>query len=470
MRRTTPFFLFTIAVFAALLLPVLVQQGMFLDGVTYSAISHNLANGLGQNWNPHYTDTLYPEFHEHPALFFIIESGWFRIFGHSIWIERVFSLSMAVIHCWGIVLCWRLFMTDKRFRSYFFLPILLWIATPIVFWSFQNNMLENLLSCFTLFAVYFISRGLLSSKYIFSALGSIFILFGVLTKGPVGLFPLALPILFIVAFGQFKDKKLWLHAILFIAFTCILFIAVFTLYPEVAQNIEAYLQQQLLPALSNKREVTTHHRWSILGQLLLELTLPVIVCLVIIIFRRVRKTVALPLFRKEIFFFLLVGISASLPLMVTLKQRPFYLVPAIVYFSFVFALYLLPFLQEFVERISLISIRRWRNFSLVLLLAVGSFSAYNFGRYSRDREMLEDIDIIRKSVPANSVIGSSSSLWESWGLVAYLNRLGGYSLDQSTQPTYFLSEKNNPPDSNFLSIYRKLPIEMKGYVLWEKSL
>ena len=140
------------------------------------------------------------------------------------------------------------------------------------------------------------------------------------------------------------------------------------------------------------------------------------------------------------------------------------------FFYFVFALYLLPFLQEFVERISLISIRRWRNFSLVLLLAVGSFSAYNFGRYSRDREMLEDIDIIRKSVPANSVIGSSSSLWESWGLVAYLNRLGGYSLDQSTQPTYFLSEINNPPDSNFLSIYRQLPIEMKGYVLWKKSL
>lgn len=54
---------------ALLLIPTLVQDGMFLDGITYSAISRNMANGIGSFWHPHYTETLYPHFNEHPPLY-----------------------------------------------------------------------------------------------------------------------------------------------------------------------------------------------------------------------------------------------------------------------------------------------------------------------------------------------------------------------------------------------------------------
>jgi len=68
------FSLFTLAVFIGLLLPVLLKDGMFLDGVTYSCISKNLANNIGELWKPHYTKTLYPAFYEHPPLVFGIQS------------------------------------------------------------------------------------------------------------------------------------------------------------------------------------------------------------------------------------------------------------------------------------------------------------------------------------------------------------------------------------------------------------
>ena len=39
-----------------------------MDGLMYSAISKNLANGIGTFWNPYLSETLFPEFHEHPPL------------------------------------------------------------------------------------------------------------------------------------------------------------------------------------------------------------------------------------------------------------------------------------------------------------------------------------------------------------------------------------------------------------------
>jgi len=35
-------------------LSFLIAEGMFIDGLIYSAISRNLANDLGSFWNPHF--------------------------------------------------------------------------------------------------------------------------------------------------------------------------------------------------------------------------------------------------------------------------------------------------------------------------------------------------------------------------------------------------------------------------------
>jgi len=47
-----PFRVFTIAVFVIAILPSLVQDGMFIDGIQYAVVSKNLANGLGTFWFP----------------------------------------------------------------------------------------------------------------------------------------------------------------------------------------------------------------------------------------------------------------------------------------------------------------------------------------------------------------------------------------------------------------------------------
>ncbi|MFC2101294.1 ArnT family glycosyltransferase, partial [Bacteroidota bacterium] len=189
MKTHRIYWIITITIFIGLLVPTLVQDGMFLDGVTYSAISKNMSNGHGDFWNPHYTQTMYVNFYEHPSMVFIIQSFCFRILGDGLYTERIFCLLTAILTALGIVLCWRLFNNKNESGNYAWIPIILWITIPLVSWSFMNNLLENTLGVFTIFSVYFILKSLIKSKIKYLLLGSIFLVMAFLSKGLVGLFP-----------------------------------------------------------------------------------------------------------------------------------------------------------------------------------------------------------------------------------------------------------------------------------------
>src|SRR5688572_29049111 len=49
--------LFVLSVLLALILPVLLQDGMFMDGIQYACVSRNLAAGDGTFWFPWLNDS-----------------------------------------------------------------------------------------------------------------------------------------------------------------------------------------------------------------------------------------------------------------------------------------------------------------------------------------------------------------------------------------------------------------------------
>jgi 4-amino-4-deoxy-L-arabinose transferase-like glycosyltransferase len=113
--------LFTAIVFTVLLLPALVQQGMFLDGVSYACIARNMAIGLGDFSHPHYTTTLYPVCYEQPPLVYWLQSLFFRLLGDHFWVERLYAICMAVVAGIGIILNGRLVQgtSSERLRNGF---------------------------------------------------------------------------------------------------------------------------------------------------------------------------------------------------------------------------------------------------------------------------------------------------------------------------------------------------------------
>ncbi len=90
-NKQTPFWLFTVALLFALTLPVLVQDGMFQDGMLYAGIAKNLAGDRGSFWALHFSPTLFNIFNGHPPLAFGIQALFFKILGNSIYTERVYS-------------------------------------------------------------------------------------------------------------------------------------------------------------------------------------------------------------------------------------------------------------------------------------------------------------------------------------------------------------------------------------------
>ncbi len=237
-----------LAVFAAATVPRLAHRGMFVDGVTYASIARNLAEGRGSFWSPSYTATLYPQFHEHPPLGFWLQSLWFRVLGDHLFVERLYTAVVALATGVLIGLIWRRLDTDAASsgdhvveddgrgtagysarddcgqaeggqcgrNGLDWLPLVLWIAVPVVSWSIVGNLLETTVALFTTGAVLSALAAVAdtsgesrrdnpASKVTafdattgWSVLSGFCIVAAGLTKGPVGLFPLVAPLAFLL--------------------------------------------------------------------------------------------------------------------------------------------------------------------------------------------------------------------------------------------------------------------------------
>ncbi|MCB0395139.1 MAG: glycosyltransferase family 39 protein [Flavobacteriales bacterium] len=464
-------FLLTTAIFAGLLLPFLVMDGMFLDGITYSAIANNMARGFGSFWHPHYTQTLYPDFHEQPSLALGIQALFFKVIGESIYVERFYSLLTAVLSAYGITCCWKLFTEneDGNIRLMYWLPICLWILTPLVFWSHQNNLLENTMGVFTIFSAFLYANAYLKDKLLLLIPASLCVVMAFFTKGFAGLFPLITPALLVLCFRQHKWKKAARFMIIAAIIPLCIFSLILLIFSSGIDHLEAYFHTHVIPALKNEREITTDHRLQIIGSLLMELTLPLTLLLVILPFRRPLKSHFQTSITRKGLFFLFIGMAASLPLMISLKQRTFYLGPSIPFYILAVCTIIAPVIAGPVNQLRPLIQKRIRSAALVLWLAVILTSFYNIGRYSRDKQKLEDIHKIITEIPPGTIIGTTSDISTNWSTVAYFSRLGHLSLDADHIHPYLLTLTGAPLRENHAGEYIELELGLQMFRLMKQS-
>ena len=143
LKEKLPFYIFIVAIFLILISPYFLSQGMFLDGVVYSTIARNLANGNGTIWDRHYTEILDPHFHSHPPLAMALQSVFYKLFGDHLFIDKLYSIFTFLLSAIVIVKIWKQLNNNKTW-----LPLLFWISIPLVTWAATNNVLENTLCIF----------------------------------------------------------------------------------------------------------------------------------------------------------------------------------------------------------------------------------------------------------------------------------------------------------------------------------
>ncbi len=458
------FSLLTIATALILILPRLLADGMFMDGLIYATLGHNLAEGRGSFWYPHFSQGLFPSFHEHPPLGFGIQALFFQLFGSSIYVERFFSLFTAMVSAFLMVRLWKKAGGEA---AYWWLPVLFWVITPLVHWSYACNMLENTLSVFTLGAIlcYWIFKEKNSLFYL--VLGSLLIIGGLLTKGFPALFPLAF---FFLDWLINRDLSFIKMALVSIAGTVIVIGGVclmLWLIPDAFDSLSIYFKTQFMESLKGERVVKS--RLHILGVLFRQL-LPMLIAFLafwgsIRIFNK--SFFADNWVNKQAWLMLLIGASASLPIMVSPKQLGFYIVPSVPYFALGIALFCAPVLKHWISRISLEESRfkpflsfAWLVVFLALLLGIRGLT-----RTNRDARMLDDVYAIGARLPEGTVLSLHEELYKEYGLMGYFARYFYISLDREDKDhDYFLVPKSVEVDAK----YELMPWNLDVYKIYKK--
>ena len=334
--NNTPFWLLLIGIALILMSKSLLTEGMFFDGVTYASISRNMAEGQGSFWNPHYTQTLYPEFRQHPPLALGAEALLFKAFGDHLWVEKAYSVLTFLLSGLLIALIWKRTTNNIRWA---WLPLLFWLAMPVVTWCATNNMLENTMTVFVLLSVYLMIVGYQRNERVWLFLGGISLFAAFLSKGFTGLFPLVFPMVYCI----FDDKRRWIQGpvdtLLLLVTLAVLSGVMFLVFPPSLSYLKDYINLQVIGG--GLHEATVNNRFFIVFSLLLQLVAPVVIFAIILILSRIfnkekHKVFEFPPDKKRFLAFLIIGLLGVLPMMVSVKQRDFYMLAALPFFALAF--------------------------------------------------------------------------------------------------------------------------------------
>ena len=191
--KTIPFWLFTISAILILIISQLIQDGIFMDGILYISVSKNLADGLGTFWEPNFSKTYFTIFREQPPLYFGLLALFYKIFGTSMYVERLFCFVCFMFTLIFIHKIWKgLFFDDEQLNRNSWLAILFFTTIPICFWSYANLVEETVMTLFATMSVYYLSQALFIKKNVvfYLILAGICVFLSSLTKGIQGLFPI----------------------------------------------------------------------------------------------------------------------------------------------------------------------------------------------------------------------------------------------------------------------------------------
>ncbi|TSA51751.1 MAG: hypothetical protein D4R43_00310 [Sphingobacteriales bacterium] len=415
--------LLAITAFIWLIVFPLFQLGMFTDGLLYASIARNFYLGKGSWWNIYSHETTGIFFHEQPPLVFWMQSFFFTMLGDTIYSERIYSLVLILLSAIIIIKFWKELNHEIKTA---WLPVILWLSIYSVRFSVINNLIENSLQFFDLVSVLFLFKAMRNKKVFLNLfLGFLFLFLASLSKGIQGLFPIVVPVCYWLNFRNSSTRKS-------IATTFFLLSATIGIYflmiqsTEIMESYKAYFASRF-PGFPNTPHATTEYRLYIFIELLIQLLPPAILCFAVIFFikRKLRINIPFTAEQKRIsIFFLLIGLSASLPLIVSFEQRFFYLTTSMPYFVLALSVLIEKYFYELsIHFQNKIQFLKKITFILLMGIALGFATVFLFaGKITRDKEMLNDILKIGNRTKGESLIDISSEGWNNWTAHMYFRR------------------------------------------------
>lgn len=434
--------LFTVSFILITFLPRSLDDTMFMDGLVYASIARNMAMGIGSFWKPFFAESFWLPydnvafFYGHPPLQFWLQSFLFRLMGDSLVVENIYNLIILISSVFSIVKIWQKFFEEKaELRSYSWLPVLCWYALVIVYYSIPNNFLDSTLALFCMLSCYF-QLLFLKQKRKESILNAwplaaagVCIYLACLTKGPVGLYPLAFSMIYIVVYDRLQFKEGIKITAIVLATFIVLLLATLAYKPAYA-FLSVYFEGQVVQALLQKREKSEEGHLYLLAELFRNLYphLTALAGLYAVCFLFKIKTAVSSEAVKIVQVTLLVAGSAILPMLVSIKQYPHYLLPSLPFVAMLFA-------ALYVEKVhAIITLKiKWS----VVAFGAGIVCCWIVTDYKLNHlegnMMAANAEEIKHYVMPTDEIGICQELYGLPDVHAYLQRYNRLSLTTKTQ-------------------------------------
>jgi 4-amino-4-deoxy-L-arabinose transferase-like glycosyltransferase len=465
--QTLPFYLFAVGVFLIIVCKDIFSNGMFLDGLIYSTVSKNLADGLGTFWNPHFTSTFLSDFHEHPPLAFGIQSVFYTLFGESRFIDKFYSMFTIVMVGYIILRIWK-----TLGYKYGWFPLFIWLITPTVFWASYNNLLENTLTVFTSLSILFYLKNQETKKFYLIFLSGFVLALGFLTKGFVAFFPWTFPFLLWFFIKQESFGKMALDTAGLFFFTIIPLLLIISLFPTARLSLHIYIDHQVIDSLRNT--VTVSSRFDIVKRLFFELIPAAVLCILLLVWACIRKSPKILIKEniKRVLVYVFLGLTGVLPIMISMKQSGFYIISVYPFFAIGAGILVYPVIDSLFIKMNYESkwflIFKWIGYGLFFAGIV--LSLYFHNRFSRDNNKIKETYTILSEIPQGRVININPDMFEDWSLHAYYARFKNISLDTDlkNRREYLLIKINNYSDT-LKSGYDMIKLNTKDYKLFKKK-
>ena len=471
---------FSIAFIAAMFFPRVIPEGMFFDGLLYASIGRNIAMGEGSFWQPiisssytipQHINSIY--FYGHPPLAFGIISIFYKILGDHWWVEKLFCV---VVWCITVFLVRKLWLVSQIYKSWWWLVLIAWYMSPAVLWSYPYFILDNLMTVFSLAAVSFelsamsyelpISNGLTRSKLIAQSSKLItscaLLHLAFLTKGPVGLYPLAIPLIYFFCFDRKNTLKKGFSYSLILTLVTTASLGCWYFYLPARNFFQNYFHTQLMSSITDNEHTVqyTFRDYTLLYENIGLTLIPVAVVVLPILFlgkfTNKLKLVFNGAQKRWALFYFLVALSGSLPMAISHKTSWYYLLPCSPFFAFAGIMLVIPSLVDscswLVARLQphekLIA-----NFSRLFIIGVIVFCFSRFGKIERERDLILDIRQLENIFPKQATITVSNEMMNDYEIHGYFQRYGRWQLahfNPNTQIIVTKKEKTTAQEFAFL--------------------
>ena len=444
--------------------PSMLTKGMFTDGLIYTDIAKNIAEGQCSFWNLQETTTQFPQFFEHPPLMMNMLACWMSVFGTTILSAKAYALLMIVIAATLIIALWH--AVGHEYRTAW-LPLLLWLMIPPATHFAFFNMLECTMLVFVLAAVLCMLQRDGNSVWWHMG-GGLLLSAAFLTKGFSGLFPLALPALHWLTHRkqQSVGRALLLTAITLLA-TILPILIIVILNPEAKHYLYTYLTHQVIGG----SHVYLHNRWYIVGRFFVHTALVWLATAVVVSITALqhRSKPSLKTFvakHRTALMLLALAFLGVIPMMVSTKQRDFYLLTAYPVLAFSVALIIDKEMHNQLQGLASNSILA--VFALLLLGTGVGINMANYGKAGRDNALLNDMELILPHLQKGETVGITASMQGEYSLHSYYHIYGGITLDSQCSGSHLLTD-GCTLNAEMAEQYEELCLGTQKYKLYKRK-